>query len=492
MVKRRLLFSSLLGLALASGIGARCWAEQMPPAHDAAARQCKDLKTRDLTRLTAAPTVIISAETEAIGARKVCEVQGYVHPQSRFTLRVPVADWNGDLLFQGCGGLCGRVYIDRANDALSRGYATVATDMGHVSTPLDGLWAYDNDEALIDFAHRSTHRVAVAAKEILNTYTKPPTRSYFRGCSTGGRQGLIAAQRYPDDFDGIIAGAPVLNYIHGSSLQLLWSVLVARGEGGYAPLTSSDVAILADHVVAACDARDGRQDGVIDAPRACDVDLSAVCDDAGRCLSPAAARTAQAVYAGPAAVLPGPTIRGPEFGSEPNWIGTYVGTDARPPLYAKMVPDIFRYMAFEQDPGPSWQPTFSELADYYEQSRQHHELISATDPNLEPFFSRGGKLVVYHGWRDQSITPDSTLQYVADVAQTSPSAQKSLRTFLVPGLNHCSGGIGAVNADWLGLLEDWAETGRPPDVVELKASSTQQGSEVHTTLSATAPLSLHQ
>ena len=483
---RRLFFASLLGLALANGNGALSQADERGSAHDEAARHCTALKTRDLTRLAAAPSVILSAEAETVGAQKVCEIQGYAHPQSRFTLRVPFANWNGDLLFQGCGGLCGRIYIDRANDALSRGYATVATDMGHVSTPLDGLWAYDNDEALIDFAHRGTHRVAVAAKEILRTYAKPPTRSYFRGCSTGGRQGLIAAQRYPEDFDGIIAGAPVLNYIHGSSLQLLWSVLVARGEGGYAPLTSSDVDILASHVVAACDARDGRQDGVIDDPRACEIDLSAVCDDAGQCLSPAATRTARAIYEGPASVLPGPTIKGPEFGSEPNWIGTYVGKDGHPPLYAKMMSDIFRYIAFEDDPGPNWQPTFSELADYYEGSRRHHALISANDPDLEPFFARGGKLLVYHGWRDQSITPDSTLRYIADVAQTSPSARKGLRAFLVPGLNHCTGGIGAVDADWLGLLEGWVETDSPPGSVELRVSPAGDGADVHRTLSATA------
>ncbi len=436
-----------------------------------------------IAALDALPAKVLSSTERSVdGAGTVCEVSGYAAPQSQFTLRIPADDWNGKLLFQGCGGFCGSIYIDRANDALARGYATVATNMGHVGTPIDAVWAYDNPVAEVDFAYRATHRVARAAEILLTAHRREPSKHYFRGCSTGGRQGLMAAQRYPEDFDGIIAGAPVIDYLHGSGLQLLWSVLVAQGTDGQPALTSEDVAALAAHVQDRCDALDGNVDGVLDQPRQCSIDWTApICGaSTGHCLSETAKETAQAVYRGPFDGQAG--LRGPEFGSEANWIGNYVGSGGRPPLYAGFMRDLFRYLAFESDPGPDWTPRLEDFDRYLADSAAQHALFSATDPDLRAFAERGGKLLIYHGWRDQSVVPQSTIDYLDAVAafDREPGGTESpVRGFLIPGMNHCHGGPGIHAVDWLSVLEAWDATGQAPDSVTATDGESGRTRHIH-------------
>ena len=443
---------------------------------------CESL-TAPIAALDALPAkVLSSAERSIDDAGTVCEVSAYAAPQSQFTLRVPVENWNGKLLFQGCGGFCGSIYIDRANDALARGYATVATNMGHVGTPIDAVWAYDNPTAEVDFAYRATHRVARAAEILLTAHRREPSRHYFRGCSTGGRQGLMAAQRFPEDFDGIIAGAPVINYLHGSGLQLLWSVLIAEGTDDRPALTSDDVAALADHVNDRCDALDGHSDGVLDQPRQCTIDWEApVCGPStGHCLSETAREAARAIYAGPFDGRIG--LKGPEFGSEYNWIGNYVGSGGRPALYGRFMRDLFRYLAFESDPGPDWTPKLEDFDRYLADSAAQHALFSATNPDLRAFAERGGKLLIYHGWRDQSVVPQSTIDYLQAVAafdRSQGDTASPVRGFLIPGMDHCRGGPGVHTVDWLSVLETWDATGEAPDTVTAADSESGRYRDIH-------------
>lgn len=442
-----------------------------PGSADPFATRCESLSRQDLTALTAAPARILSAGVrEGPGTVEICEIAGYAHPQSQFTLRVPKS-WNAKLLFQGCGGFCGVVYIDRADDALARGYATVATNMGHVGSPLEALWALDNPSAELDFAYRATHRVAVAAKAILAAFRHAPERSYFRGCSTGGRQGLMAAQRFPEDFDAIIAGAPVLNYIHGSGVQLLWSVLVPTAASAGFRLDATDVDILGDFVLERCDGQDGVRDGVIDNPRRCEIDWSRpVCDTKGRCLDRRAIDSARVIYLGPTDEAGEPLFRGPELGSEPYWTGAYVAEGASPPLFREFIFDLFRYLAFDDDPGVEWTPDIDAIGEYVARSEAQHRLFSALDTDLDRFRKRGGKLLLYHGWQDRSVVPEGTLQYLRALDERyagSRSAElaTTLRAFMVPGMEHCRGGSGPWQVDWLSVLEEWERSDRAPDVV---------------------------
>ncbi len=465
-----------------------------PDSHESAAGvalPCEAL-TGPIAALDALPAKVLSSGERIVDdAGPVCEVSGYAAPQSQFTLRVPANNWNGRLLFQGCGGFCGSIYIDRANDALVRGYATVATNMGHVGTALDAVWAYDNPVAEVDFAYRATHRVARAAEILLTAHRREPSKHYFRGCSTGGRQGLMAAQRYPEDFDGIIAGAPVIDYLHGSGLQLLWSVLIPEGADDRPALTSDDVAALAAHVRERCDALDGRVDDVLDEPRRCAIDWAApICESStGHCLNETAKAAARAIYAGPFDGEAG--LRGPEFGSESNWIGNYVGSGGRPALYGGFMRDLFRYLAFESDPGPDWTPRLEDFDRYLADSAAQHALFSATDPDLRAFADRGGKLLIYHGWQDQSVVPQSTIDYLDAVAAFDRSGDgpaAPVRGFLIPGMNHCHGGPGIHTVDWLSVLETWDATGTPPDSVTAADSASGRSREIHAYPEAPGPV----
>ena len=236
------------------------------PALAASADQCKALTTTDFGRLEDAPTRILAASSIAAkdGIPDHCKVEGYVAPQVGFELRLPMSDWNGKVVTQGCGAMCGELMGSSACvEAAARGYACVTTDMGHKALPYDGKWAYNNPGAEIDFGHRATHVATVAAKAIAESfYNTPPKRAYFRGCSTGGRQALVAAQRYPYDFDGIIGGAPVLYQLMGPPLQLFWGATANLDTAGKPILDVAKLPMIAKAVMKACDANDGVRDGV--------------------------------------------------------------------------------------------------------------------------------------------------------------------------------------------------------------------------------------
>lgn len=445
--------------------------------------QCSALSSIDFSGVPDAPlhinsSRIVAATDEFPG---FCEVKGYVAPQVGFELRLPLTDWEGRFLHQGCGGFCGRIYIQGCNDALARNYAVVASNMGHKSSAFDGKWAYNNRQAEIDFGYRATHVTTVGAKAIIKAfYGTKPKYSYYRGCSTGGRQGMVSAQQFPEDFDGIIAGAPPMNEVEEAVFGLGWPVLVNMDENGAPILTAKKLELLHGAVIASCDENDGILDGVIGDPSLCSFDVSSL-KCAGRlndkCLTTDQIGVIQKIYAGAEdrngnKLVPG----GPPLGSEVRWAG-FVRNDAGVPGHLeRMVVDFLRYMAFSEDPGPDY--TLESFDYVRDRSRLNfmERIYNAENANLLPFRDSGAKLILYMGLED-SFTPQRLINYYKSVESLVESdVDEFFRFYLVPGMAHCSGGNGVSAFDWLTIMQNWVERGERPDmIVGHKTNSSVSG-----------------
>jgi feruloyl esterase len=344
--------------------------------------------------------------------------------------------------------------------------------MGHYSSATDGVWGHNNREAELDFTHRATHVTAAIGKEIAAIfYGTSPRRSYFEGCSTGGRQGLLAAQRFPDDFDGIIAGAPVINET-GAGMQLLWSVLAARGPDGEPVLEPTHLQLLHADVLRQCDTLDGLKDGILDDPRVCRIDFSplrCVAANQGLCLTDEQIARVRRIYDGPRdgrgrALYTG----GAMPGSELNWIDTYTAARGTTPSYYHFIGDLFRYLAFAEDPGSTWQPEQFDFDRDPQRLGFMEQLFTASNPDLRRFKQRGGKLIIYQGWNDQSVVPLNIIDYYEIATRALGGPTNTLpfaRLYLVPGMNHCGGGSGATEFDYLSALEAWVERDQAPEAL---------------------------
>ena len=434
------------------------------------AGKCAALALTDLGGIQDAPTQVTSARYSPATADLPahCDVNGYIQPHIGIQMRLPDA-WNGKFLKQGCGGLCGGLLTAGCDEPVRRGYACIVSDMGHKSTALDAKWAFGNLQAEFDFGIRSTHVNAVAGKAIAERYYgKAPTRSYFTGCSTGGRQGMVEAQRFPYDFDGIIAGAPVIDET-GDAMTLAWSVLALQDKAGKPLLSSDDLRLVNRTAIAKCDADDGIKDGIIGDPRTCAFDPKELqCKGAkGKdCLTAAQADAVRKVYQGPVnskgeALYTGGALRG----SELNWIGQYAA-DSGIPNYTRFMGDLFRYMGFLPDPGPDWTLSDFDFDRDYKRIGMMEALYSGSNPDLRKFKAAGGKLMSFQGWDDQSVVPLNVIDYYDTATKTMggrAATEDFFRIFAVPGMNHCTGGIGAWAIDYLSAMEAWVEKGQAPD-----------------------------
>jgi hypothetical protein len=438
----------------------------------ASQERCEALRTADFSTILDAPTHLMSVAAVSAdnGVPAYCKVRGYVASAVEFELRLPLEDWNGKFLKRGCGGFCGSVFAATCDNHLKDGYACLASDMGHTSTALDGKWAYNDLEAEIDFGYRATHVTAKAGKSITTAfYDRAPQRSYFMGCSTGGRQGLVEAQRFPHDFDGIVAGAPVINET-GAGMQLIWTVAANRDDTGKQILPASKIPMLHEAVISKCDMNDGVEDGLIGDARACDFDpseLQCLGRDRGNCLTSAQVDVVNKIYDGPVnsngeALYTG----GAQRGSELNWIGNYISEDGGPAVYENFIGDLWRYLGFMPDPGPAWQPSDFDFDEDYKRLGLMESIYTGSNPDLRAYKARGGKIISYQGWRDQSVVPLNMVDYYELVTNTMgglEATQDFFRLFMIPGMDHCSGGAGAYAIDYLAYLEEWVEEGQAPD-----------------------------
>lgn len=440
----------------------------VPTAHALTAAQCAALTTLAVPATTISGAVLIAASG---GLPEYCRVTGRVDTEINFELRLP-SNWNGKFYHQGGGGFVGS--IPPAGPGLSRGYAAIATDTGHQGAgvaALDGAWALNNPQRQLNFGHRAVHVVTVAGKQIVAAaYGRAASRAYFEGCSNGGRQAMMEAQRYPADFDGIIAGAPALDWT-GLMTGFNYNQQAVRA----APIPPEKLTVLAKAVVERCDAKDGLVDGLVDNPRRCGFDPDVVqctSGDGPNCLTAAQVDAVRKVYEGPLnsrgeQLHPGfPPGAEDGFTGWQLWITGPSGTGApvnNNPFQFTFSDHYLRYMVFS-DPG--YDSMSFDFDDDVARVNATAPIFGATDANLAPFRARGGKLLVWHGWSDHALMADRTIEYYNDVIRTMGNKNKVedfFRLFLAPGMHHCAGGPGLNSFDALSALESWVEQGRAPD-----------------------------
>ena len=440
-----------------------------------AARLAQGASCESLAKL-ALPDTTIEAATHVASLGGYCRVQGVIAPSIRFEVHLPDA-WNGKLQGVGNGAFAGTLNAFGLANGVARGYATASTDTGH--SGLDGRWALGRPDLVEDFGHRAIHVTTVAAKAIVEAYYgASPARSYFVGCSTGGKQGLTEAQRYPEDYDGILAVAPA-NFFTHLMVAVNWTSQALYADPASA-IPSTKLPAIAAAVLVRCDARDGVVDGVVDDPRRCRFRARSLrCSGAesDACLTAAQVVALEKVYAGPRTskgkriypgYLPGGELRTPTDpgpAGEPSLGGWETWLLGTMPGFAHPIQDTFyKYLVF-QDPAWDWRtldfdrdvkPTDAKLAG----------VLNATDPDLRPFRDRGGKLLLVHGWSDAAISALNTVDYWEQVVRVMRGRRRTdafLRLFLVPGMQHCAGGPGPTVFDGLGALEQWVEHGVAPD-----------------------------
>ena len=442
---------------------------------------CEALKKIALEPATSATTIIASAKA-INGAKHYCEVRGTIAPAITFEVRLPLI-WTQRYLQTGCGGLCGNLRVnaektDGCIPVVDNQIVLASTDMGHQSQgPGDASWANDPQKR-IDFAHRGVHVTALAAKALIKAYYgQAPHYSYFSGCSDGGREALMEAQRYPGDFDGIAAGAPALNFTVQNSFYHAWQALSNTGPDGLAILNADDLQLLHTAVLAACDKLDGLEDGQITDPRQCRFDLVSVqCKLAAQrshCLTTAQVAAARKLYDGPR-TPDGQrmTAGGPSYGSELSWAGVYVPRQRGGLIFSKVIAlETMRYLLWE--PGTRASMEIDDLkfdAATFASLEAARKLYNADDPNLGAFAARGGKMILWHGWSDPHISPANTIDYWNNVGAALTPAKRDafVRLFLIPAMYHCSGGEGPSDFPLFNALMKWVEGGTVPNMVIAK------------------------
>ena len=457
------------GVALALVVGV-AWAAQ-PSVHRVGALtagvaragqlpavDCAALLQQSLPQAHITAAVSLKAEGDQPAQ---CRVSVTLTPSTdsdiKMQLWLPLSGWNGKFMMVGNGGWSGAVPVAAMTEPLRRGYAVAGTDTGHEGGR--GSFAFGHPEKLIDFSHRAVHETAVKGKALTAAfYGGQPRYAYWNGCSSGGKQGLKAVQQYPEDFDGVVVGAPANDWVRQ---QARWtSTLIANlPKDKPAVLGAEQFALLHKAALAQCDARDGLKDDEIQDPRACDFKASSLAckagDAPGSCLTAEQMAVADRIYAPLRNAANGELIApGLAPGSEGGW-GSSV---SRP---SDVAIDTFAVALGN----PSWDPQSLDAARDVPAARRGAPGLDALNTDLSAFKSRGGRILSYHGWADPGIPTEQTINYYESVVAKQgglPQTQSFYRLFLVPAMGHCSG---AYSADWISTLEQWVESARAPDVV---------------------------
>jgi len=455
------------------------------------AADCSSLKTLNLPN-----TTITLAETVTSGTLDIadvpplhdlpafCRVAGEMRPtpdsRIRFEVWLPTGTWNGRLLGTGNGGFAGSMWFQMFAAYLKRGFAVSGTDAGHDAEGTDASWAFGHPEKVRDFGWRAIHLTAQTAKQITDAfYGKPAGEAYFDSCSDGGREALMEAQRFPGDYNGILAGAPAN----------AWSTMLAAGAGAMQALMANPASYIPDRKLAflqraslaACDKLDGVNDHVIADPAKCHFDPQVLLckgDDASDCLTQPQIDAVKTIYAGAkdehgTVIFPGFTP-----GDETSWKEWLVGEDPGSALGARFVRNYFRYMVTGD---PKTNVLTASIDDLLRESRaQQAANLDATNPDLSRFAALGGKLILYHGWNDPAISPYNTVAYFESVEKRmgADKVDSFVRLYMIPGMEHCGNGPGATAFGQFGMesaagpkyglfdsLEHWVEKGSPDATV---------------------------
>ncbi|MBL8174332.1 MAG: tannase/feruloyl esterase family alpha/beta hydrolase [Bryobacterales bacterium] len=434
--------------------------------------------------------------TSAAVSGNLCVVKAVARPtkDSEILLEVhlPVSNWNGRYRQVGNGGWAGAVPVGAIKAAAEQGYAAAGTDDGHARGAGDAAWAIGHPEKLIDFGHRAVHVTSVHAKAILTAfYGKPANKSYFVGCSDGGREALQEAQRYPEDFDGIVAGAPAYDWSHHFA-GFVWNAQALRKDAA-SFIPHEKLPVIQKAALAACDKIDGVADGLVEDPRACkfnpDVLLCRGADGPG-CLTRAQLTALKKIYSGPRnprtgkQIYPGYPPSTEAIGNE--WANWILGKPPARSIQMNFGLSFFGQAVYED---PNWNylsMEFDSDVAYGDQKAGAH--INSNNPDLRSFRANGGRLLMYHGWADGAISAYSSIDYYENVArflgrfpdgrtEAKAPVQDFFRLFMVPGMGHCGGGAGPnrfgngnnapheASRNIVAALEQWVEEGKAPEKI---------------------------
>lgn len=394
-----------------------------------------------------------------------CRVEATLNPTEDSDIRVeawlPAENWNGKYVGIGNGVWAGQLSLSQLADPVARGFAAATTDTGHEGNGLGAEWAVGHPEKLADFGHRAVHLMTVTAKQLIDAYYgQPAQHSFWDSCSTGGRQGLMEAYRYPEDYDAISSMAPA-NPMTDLMTQSMWANWVNKRSEG-AQLDPDKLALVHEAVLSRCDALDTLEDGVIGRPQACDFDpASLVCETAGgdACLTPAQAEAMQAIYDGVRASDGRQLLPGWPRGAERQLTVVVMGEKPFPAATS-----YFELLVHGDDSGWDWKQM--DYANELEAARAYGaDILDVPATGLEAFFARGGRLLLSHGWNDGLIPPGNTLALHRELSASldEEKREEQLRLFMAPGMEHCGGGEGPNSFDTLGTLDAWVQSGRAPN-----------------------------
>ncbi len=470
------------------------------PATADAQKSCEALSSLKLEETTITSAEVVAAGTftppsgqesfpGADGYKRVpefCRVRAEARPSKDSDIKIevwmPASGWNGKYQGQGNGGFAGAIDYAGLASAVGRGYASAATDTGHAGDATDASWALGHREKIIDFGYRGIHEMSVQAKAVIAAfYGKAPQHSYFASCSDGGREALMEAQRFPDDYDGIVAGAPANFWTHLVAGAAWDSQALLADPASYIP--PAKLAAISAAAIASCDAKDGLADELISDPAACHFDPAQIqCKGAesDSCLTGPQVTALKKIYAGPHAssgtqIFPG-YMPGGELGGG-GWEPWITGTAPGKSLQFAFGSHFFADMVFDD---ANWDfRKFNLEPDTKLADKKMAAILNATDPDLRPFQKRGGKLIMYHGWSDAAISPINSIHYYDSVMKKMGSGSGDfIRLFMVPGLQHCfmgpgpnsfgqllSGPQGDPEHDVLSAVERWVESGAAPQKV---------------------------
>tara|TARA_B100001540_G_scaffold144112_2_gene127884 strand:+ start:171 stop:1793 length:1623 start_codon:yes stop_codon:yes gene_type:complete len=498
-----LLALTAAGLLYARQLYARQLSQQLFPPQAAVAL---DSAPRCAGAALRAPTnVRISGVSRHRFPAAHCKVAGVIEDEINFELLLP-EDWNGKYVMGGGGGFVGSVVNTAVYfGALQSGYATSGTDTGHRGHGVDASWALDNPRRVENFGHRAVHLTAVASKALVDSYYgQPSRRNYFIGCSRGGGQALMEAQRYPRDFDGIVAGAPAYNWhlgIGANATQIVQAQFPDPDDLEQALVTPADQALIARSYLARCDAADGIEDGILAHPPDCDFDVAELACSADRqddCLSAAKVQAMRRIY------------EGPEIDGENVWPGFPLGGETSPAgmsmwltgglryareagypradagFAAPLVPNasyafgtgVMKYFVFND---AQWDYASYDFTGFTADTAATARTLNATDPDLSAFRARGGKLLLFHGWSDMALSAHGTIDYYRAALAHDPGAEADLRLYLLPGMDHCFGGAGPFYVNYLTEIDRWVESGQAPGPLQahwMKAFVLPSGSRL--------------
>ena len=414
-----------------------------------------------------------------------CDVRGVIWPEAGFAIKLPTA-WNDRFEMVGNGGTAGAISMGAVDNALRKGFAAASTDTGHdAAKEALATFAYVTPEnpnghrKFLDFAYLAVHETAVLSKQVIQAYYgTAPHYSYWVGCSTGGRQGLQEAQRYPQDFDGLVVGAPGL-YNTGNSMRRIW---IGQSQAGAGAIPSEKLPLLTRAIYEKCDALDGLKDGLIDDPRRCKFDPSRdapKCSDADSadCFTGPQIEALGKIYGGPHDSKGKLLFPGEPVGSEPVWPDNLIAPNKTvlPRAESQM-----KFAMLDPPPGPSWTYTMFNFDTDPPRLAKAAAALNARNPDLAPLKKRGGKIVQYSGWADQQVNPFPGIEYYETVSKRLGAAatRDFYRLFMVPGMFHCNGGPGCNTVDWLAAVMDWVEKGAAP--AQLTGAHVEHGTTTRT------------